>query len=108
MRLTDKQARELEEHRHDVEHAREELRAAIIAYNHALRDAGQFVTEVAEAARARWDSRSERWQESQKGEAAATWIDAWETAASELSSGEIDEVEPGALEELEVADEGEE
>ena len=108
MRLTDRQANDFEAIKSNVETAREELRAATIAYNMALREAHGFVEGVASAARERWDSRSERWQDSDKGQSASTWVEAWESAASELENGELDEPEEGELEQLDVADEGEE
>lgn len=108
MKLTDMQANKFETIKSDVETAREELRGATIAYNAALRVAHEFVEGVASAARERFDTRSERWQDSDKGQSAATWVEAWESAASELENGELDEPEEGELEGLDIADEGEE
>jgi hypothetical protein len=108
MKLTERQANDFEAIKGDVETAREELRAATIAYNMALRESHGFVEGIASAARERWDSRSERWQDSDKGQSAATWVEAWESAASELENGELDEPEEGELEGLDIADEGEE
>lgn len=108
MKLTDKQANDFERVKADVDAAREELRAATIAYNESLRAAHEFVEGVANAARERLDGSSERWRDSEKGQNAATWVEYWESAASELENGELDEPEAGELEDLDIADEGEE
>jgi len=108
VKLTDMQANRFEAIKSAVEAAREELRAATIAYNEQLREAHAFVEGVATAARDRWDNRSERWQDSDKGQSAATWVEAWEEAASELENGELEEPDADYLEALDTADEGEE
>lgn len=107
MKLTEKQAKQLEETRSDLANAREELRASVITYNEAMRRAGEFVGEVAKHHREKWDARSERWRDSERGQTAATWVESWESAAEEFGE-ELDEPEEGALEELEIADEDEE
>lgn len=73
------------EHWAEVEAARDE-------YNRALEEARSFVEEVREARQAEFDDKSERWQEGERGEAAAAWLAEWEQP--DLDDVELDGPEP--------------
>ena len=104
MKLTSKEQHRFEALREELANAREELRAAILAYNEKLRETDTFAAEVATRVRDAWDGRSEKWQDSDRGQTAATWVESWEGYASE----ELEEPEEGDFEELEAMDEAEE
>ena len=63
---------------------REELKApveaAFNAYKEALAEAKGFAEDIASAAEGQIDDKSERWQESERGEAARSWQQEWEGA----------------------------
>ena len=51
---------------------------AVNDYNGALADANTFVEGLASDFRSQFDDKSERWQEGERGEAASTFVEAWE------------------------------
>lgn len=75
-------------------------------YNSAVRDANTFIDEMGSEARDAFDSRSERWQESDTGVAVEDWIAEWENAAigeielEEPEDVELDDDAPDQLDEL--------
>lgn len=71
--------------------AREALDAKIAEYNEALEPARGFASDFASAMSDAVGERSEKWQESEKGEAASSFVSEWEGA--EFGDFEIDDVE---------------
>jgi arginyl-tRNA synthetase len=87
--------------------ARTVLADAIQAYNDALSEAygnlkialdeyesereriASDVEEIASDLRGKWDNKSEKWQESDKGQSAATFVEEWENVS--LDEFEVDE-----------------
>lgn len=66
----------------DAEH---DVNKAIRDYNKILLEAEAFVEGVAEEMRDSFDDKSERWQDSDKGQSAAAFVEEWEQfEASEL------------------------
>jgi hypothetical protein len=65
---------------------------AIRAYNAALAAAATFAETIATERREEWDGRSERWQDSDAGQNAATFVEEWEGFEAE----EIEEPENAA------------
>ncbi len=63
--------------------ARGELMLAYNAYNSTVNEAKGFADDIASVNQEIYDERSEKWQESEKGEAAKEWIDEWESAELE-------------------------
>lgn len=49
-----------------------------------LEEAEQFAEEVRDSLTEFFDARSERWQESEKGQEYQSWIDEWESAAGSI------------------------
>jgi hypothetical protein len=81
---------------------------AAYEYNKSLSDVREFVSGIAEDARAEYDEKSERWQACERGQDAGRWLEQWE--ATELENFEfeppdpLDEIDPskigGTLEDL--------
>lgn len=63
---------------------------AIGRYNEVVRKAEAFARSVAEEHRETYDERSERWQESDAGQAALSFVEAWEEI-------DLDVVEPVSI-----------
>ena len=81
-----------------IDEAWADVEAAQTAMNEVVQEANAFCQEVADEAQGEFDDRSEKWQEGERGEAVATWIEEW--AGLELE--EADYFKPDALEEPEV------
>lgn len=81
---------------------REPVAAALATLNAKLEEARGFASGIVDEAREEFDGKSERWQESDKGQAVSSWLDQWDEAASALDDVEIefpDDIEfdePGA------------
>jgi uncharacterized membrane-anchored protein YhcB (DUF1043 family) len=74
------------------------LNGAIRHYNSVLILVRSFVAAFAEEAREEFEDRSERWQESDAGQAAQSFIEEWEQAVESLDDlAEIKIVMPDAL-----------
>lgn len=77
-----------------IEAALEAVQARINDYNAALAEAEPFVEGVAERLEAEYDEKSEKWQDSEKGQDARALVDEWQggdwTALSDLAALEID------------------
>jgi hypothetical protein len=58
----------------------------------SLEEAEQFREEVAERLREEFDERSEKWQESDKGDEVSSFIDEWESA--DFSDPGVDLMDP--------------
>ena len=69
----------------------DKVKDALAKYNETVADADGFRDSVASAARDFFDGKSERWQEGEKGQAAAEFADTWEV---EMSEAELDDPEP--------------
>ena len=80
-----------------METARVDLRDAVSKYNEALTAARGFAEDIASRLENEIDDKSEKWQESDKGQAAASFKDDWEGVelqddldADEIAPGDID------------------
>ena len=60
-----------------LEALRETAAPAIEAYNDALREAAEFTGQIASDADFEFGEKSEKWQESERGQDARDWIDTW-------------------------------
>jgi hypothetical protein len=58
--------------------AREALEQARDAYNEKLEEVREFVEDIASSREAEISERSERWQESDKAQAAQQWVEDWQ------------------------------
>jgi len=72
-----------------------ELKEKVDAYNEAITDLGQECDEVHTQLDDVYESRSEQWQESEKGDAFRSWMEEWEVSFDEFEVTEPDEVEFG-------------
>lgn len=70
---------------------------AIESYNGTVRDAAEYVSTIAQDAESAFDERSERWQESERGERFREWVDEWMNVV-------LDEVQIEQPEEVDVPD----
>jgi hypothetical protein len=80
----------------------EAVACAVEEYNYALADARSFVEEVHTQRQGEYDDKSERWQEGERGEAAAAWLGEWEQP--DLDDVELGEPEPVEEPDLEHAE----
>lgn len=55
----------------------ENLEGAFQKYNDQIQDCQRFIEEVGETIQGEIDDRSEKWQESDAGQAHQTWLDQW-------------------------------
>lgn len=75
--------------------AHEKLTTAAEAANKVISDAADFRQGRVEEMQAYFDERSEKWQESDAGEAYLAWVSAWEDVdLDEADVPAIDEAEP--------------
>lgn len=120
MKLTDTQQNKKTALTDRASKAHNYLTDAIQTYNGALSEAygdlkialdkyederAALETEIANLAndlRERFDAKSEKWQESEVGQAAATFVETWEESASALETFEVDE--PTEIDEPESID----
>jgi hypothetical protein len=68
--------------------AKGELEAAVMTYNERMAEADEFRDVTVGDMQGHYDERSEKWQESERGQAYLNWINEWEGA--ELGEVEID------------------
>jgi len=73
-----------------VAEAYQEFEPETKAYNEVIVEANDFVEEVSGEIRGYIDERTEKWQESERGQAFEEWSSAWEDALDEV---EIEEPE---------------
>lgn len=92
MKLTTAETNARDAHIEALNTAHAAMVEAIRAYNAALAAAATFAETIATERREEWDGRSERWQESDAGQNAATFVEEWEGFEAE----EIDEPENAA------------
>jgi vacuolar-type H+-ATPase subunit I/STV1 len=84
--------------------ARASLDEAIVNYNEALAELKGRLESEQDAHQQEYDEKSERWQESDRGNAASEWIDAIGNAASALDA-ELDMTGlPGPADSFDFAD----
>jgi hypothetical protein len=76
-----------------IEDAYAEINAALAPYNEIVEEARGFVEDIASEREGEWDDKSERWQESDRGQAARDWFEQWRSAA-ECEIETIDDLEP--------------
>lgn len=76
-----------------IEDAYAAINAALAPYNEIVEEARGFVEDIASEREGEWDDKSERWQESDRGEAARDWFEQWQSAA-ECDIETIDDLEP--------------
>jgi hypothetical protein len=75
------------------------INGLISAYNVVLGELRTFIEATAEEFRDTIDEKSDRWRESEAGEASTAFVEQWETTAGELTDLEpIEFVEPDAPE----------
>lgn len=74
-----------------VQTQRELLEEAIVGYGDAIGEAKGWAEEIAADIQCEFDDKSEKWQEGDRGQAAAEWIAAWEGFDPEDAEIEIPE-----------------
>lgn len=75
-----------EDLRHKIDEMVDAFRAAFIEpYNAILQEACDFCDDIGREFRDQYDEKSERWQDSERGEAASDFTSAWEDASAEMS-----------------------
>lgn len=112
MKLTNRQANKIEELRAELEAQRAITNEALEAYRKLLAQADLLASEIAEDLRERWDARTERWQESDAGQEAASFVEEWEEFANRDAEEEddgpiVEDIDQSAFEELPTMDEHE-
>lgn len=83
------------------------LKDAEAAYNSALNETQQFIDEIASRAEDEISEKSDKWQESDNGQAAASWQSEWADASSEFEPIDLDypeEFEPEIEEHGDILD----
>ena len=85
--------------------AREPLEEAISNYNQALAELRGRLESERDEHQSTWDEKTERWQESDRGNAASEWIDTIGNAADALDQ-ELDASLPDPVEPFDYADLG--
>lgn len=68
----------------EIEAQRDILNAKIEAFNEAVEETNGWVEDVARTIEEYIDERSEKWQESERGDAYGTWKDEWENFTLEI------------------------
>lgn len=68
-----------------MQNAQAALNAAIADYNELVDEAYGFVEDIHSEREGEYDDRSERWQEGERGEAAATWLSELEEVRDSLT-----------------------
>lgn len=79
-KLTKAQATEQATLVEQLEQAAATAADSITAYNEALSNAREFCSDIAETAQEAWNDKSEKWQESDKGQEVQGWIETWQEA----------------------------
>jgi hypothetical protein len=85
----------LESYNANMEQEQAIVQEALDNYNAALEEAREFTSDIASQADSDIADRSDKWQESEKGQAAAEWKDAWAGVA-------LDEIEISFPDPIEV------
>ena len=74
----------------EVTTRRAAVEAAVEAFNEILGEAGGFCEDIANEAESQIDDKSERWQQSETGQFAIAWKDAWHQISLDLEPVEIE------------------
>lgn len=90
-------AKAIEKYNETINAARSDVEAALTDYNAAIGEAASFRDDLVSEMDSYEGDRSEKWAETEAGEAFANWKSEWEGA-------ELDEVEIDFPEELETPD----
>lgn len=80
----------IETYNETIQEARGSVEESAQALNDALEEARSFVADIANQGESDYAEKSERWQESDKGQAAQEWWQAWQELESSLEPVEID------------------
>ena len=83
---------EMEEVSRLINEANEIATAAYAAYNETLANAREFAQDIASRLREELDARSEKWLESDKGQAATEMVERWE--GEEFDDLEWEDIDP--------------
>ena len=83
---------EMEEVSRLINEANEIATAAYAAYNETLANAREFAQDIASRLREELDARSEKWLESDKGQAATEMVERWES--DEFDDLEWEDIDP--------------
>jgi hypothetical protein len=70
---------------------------ALSDYNGILETARTLAGSISETAQEKFDAKSERWQDSEKGIGVRTWIEQWEMSLDDVElelPGELEEIDP--------------
>lgn len=88
----------LQEFNSGLDALRAAFQPALDEYNEALDGAREFKEDIVSSLQEKFDDKSDRWKESERGQQVQQWIEEWEGA--EFEPLELDL--PDALEELEL------
>lgn len=69
---------------------------AVNDYNGAISDTKTFVENLAAEFRDEYDNKSERWQEGERGEAASTFVEAWEEVSLDAHDADDTDIDTEA------------
>jgi chromosome segregation ATPase len=61
-----------------IDNAKGEIEDAVSSYNEIVRGASEFARDIAAEMEEEYEDRSERWQESEKGQLARAFVSEWE------------------------------
>jgi hypothetical protein len=98
-RLPKGQLRQKQTHLTTLREDQQAFEGAVMAYNGAVARAREWVQKTANGMRSEYDdSKTERWQDSQTGQAVSVWLDEWDNLDADLV--ELPDSVAGALETL--------
>ena len=83
-RLTKGQLRQKQTLLTTLREAEQAFEGAVMAYNGAVEQAREWAQKTADGIRSEYDSKSERWQDSQTGQAVSVWLDEWDNLDADL------------------------
>lgn len=73
---------------YELERIKDNVGAAVTRYNGELRKLRAFIEAWVEEWRTEWEDKSEKWQDSERGEAISQWMDEWQNVM--LEEAELD------------------
>jgi hypothetical protein len=84
-RLPKGQLRQKQTHLTTLREDQQAFEGAVMAYNGAVARAREWVQKTANGMRSEYDdSKTERWQDSQTGQAVSVWLDEWDNLDADL------------------------